>query len=494
MMADDHTPAQTTTSIYQNGKCDDPGDCAELRRAAWAKRFTGVPPDRASSVARALERAGSCYADEANRDLAVFDSVIHRAMVLDNGMPSVRSNRVGSKATIATAQSSHSPTSRSVLSHTARDRGMSNLTDLMEVLADSTNNCIENQREEIACLRLAVRELILELVQQENRERVPNVIEIQDRSVVDEDSAKGTSVGFQSRDGNGTLSRVRERDFQFISAGTGLSRGTSVSTSRNPSNIEPEGLYTPQERHEGGEKMDPPSSSRKSLVNDLDRSHPLIQAESPVDNHAAARQFSSPGYCAHSFDKNASLEDALHDKLYDVRRRILSSTPTKNDESNIELKSFDVEAPSPQKTHDAYAQGATSGGGADAYAQGATSGGGANDRRSPLHKSPPTLHKAPITPAMARARDLVIERRKRFRNFHLTHEIYAKEHPQTKTPLSQRAPRTPSQKEGLLASLNGEDQQEPLSPLVCLREDELTLMETTAKAQMNHRSNPYKSY
>lgn len=489
MTLDDCPCARTTTSTLQKGKSDAPADYSELRVSSWANRFTGVPHDRASSVARALERAERCYTDDTSRSVAVFDSVIQRAMMSDDCITSARSNKVGSKATITTAQSFHSPASKSVRSHLSTDDiGTSNLSDLMEVLANSTSNCISNQREEITCLRLAVKELIVELTQQQpqhqSRGRVPNVIEIQDRSAVDEDSVKGMSVGFQSRDEIGTPSRMRERNLHLISTGTGQSKCTSTSTSRNPCNHnDPEGLYIPHERARWGKKLDPPSSHPMSSLNENGKLHdPLFQVDSPDQDRISIRDSSSFGSHDHSSDKNTSLEDSLHDKLNEVRRRILASPPQRDDPKiNLDPSGMET-SPLKEKTHGAY------------YCASSTtfSRGDAHNMRSTFQRTPP-IHKAPISPAMERARELVIERRQRFRNFHIAHEMYAKQHRQPKTPLSQLLPQTPPSKEGFLASPNGDDQQEPLSPLVCLREDELTLMETTAKGQTDRRKNPYPS-
>jgi hypothetical protein len=492
MTVDDGTGAQTTTSTIHKGTSDVPGNCSEMRISSWVNRFAGVPPDRASSVAHALERAETYYANDTNRDVAVFDSVIQRAMMSDCGTISVRSNMVGSKATIATARSSPSleSKSKSLISHTSKDIGTSNLSDLMEVLADSTNNCFANQRDEIICLRLAVKELIIELMQQTqqlSQQRVPNVIEIQDRSAIDEDSVKEISVDFQSRDESGTPSRIRERNFHPNATATGLSKGASTLTSRSRCNSnDPEGLYTPHQRDGWGKRLDPPCSIPKSSFNENGRLHSAVfPSDAPTQHHTTVRESSLPLSHVHPFDKTTSLEDQLHDKLNDVRRRILASTPPKWDDPKEIVDSSDLEPPPFNgKARDA-----------NQYSSDTTpSSGGPNTMHSTFEKGP-SRRKASISPAMERARGLVIERRQRFRNFHRAHELHAKQHPEPKTRLLQLLPQTPlPSKEGLLASPNGDDQQEPLSPFVCLREDDLTLMETTAKTNANRRDNHYLSY
>lgn len=487
-----HTAIDQTTP-NPNKETESSGAFAEFRKEPWAKRFVGVPPKRASSVACAIERAGRCYLDEANRNLAVFDMAIQRAIMADNSPITVSSIKAGSKATTATLQSSQFRSSNSVVSHTSKDRGRSNLTDLMEVLADTTNNCIAKQREEIFCLRLAVKELILEIVQQKNGESVPNVIQIQDYSTVDEDSAKGISLGFPSLDESRTPSRGKERNFHFLSSGTVQSKDASVSNSRILHYVEPEGLYTPQQRDGSLLKVNPPSSLPQSQVNDIDNADSMLHGDSRFHCDTLGRESLLRQKNVHPINGNTTLEESRHDKLNDVRKRLLTNTPPRSEDSKLDPSPKDAEGMMKRNSEK------------KSVSHGTFSDIGDNSR-APLEMSCASPTTSNST-AKERARDLVMERRQRFRNFRLAHERYGSrskssphptfaafstsaeiDTPEPASPVSEQLPTLPSSEEGFLVSLNGEEKQKPLSPIVRLREDELTLMETTEKSRNNRRN------
>jgi hypothetical protein len=142
----------------------------ELEKVGSFQNQKGFSSDKAASVERALTKALASSVAGTARDLSFFKDVLDQA----NGINAVIGNT--SETSNESARTSNSS-----------DTSNLSLPQLVDLLGENSRNIIQRQQDEIRCLRLAVKELVCELLDEVERsprheEGFPNVIEFQSLS------------------------------------------------------------------------------------------------------------------------------------------------------------------------------------------------------------------------------------------------------------------------------------------------------------------------
>jgi hypothetical protein len=125
----------------------------ELEQVRSFRNQKGVSPDKAAYVViRALTKAADSSVAGSARDLSFFKDVLDQATGINpaNGQASETSNE-------------------SVRARNSYDKSNLSLPQLVDLLGKSSSNIIQRQQDEIRCLRLAVKELVGAVLDDEER-------------------------------------------------------------------------------------------------------------------------------------------------------------------------------------------------------------------------------------------------------------------------------------------------------------------------------------
>jgi hypothetical protein len=386
----------------------------EARPTTLRARFQGIPNDRMEMISRALSKAGTSYIEETSNSpnsAVFFEHTIDRALLplLDPDSAS-RSRR---------------------RSFSYEDLEESDLPELLR----NMKLVIATQREEIECLRVTIRELVLEISDRDTHhlampaQKVPEMVHVEESSS-DSSIDQGIFRRLQSTSPSHLAREVNEDDgYSHLILSIVRSRSNLTDDSHH---IEPEGTYIPQqnmiEAAEMRRKMDPPTEN---------------DDESWDDSEGDVRE--KLGDMNH-FGNAVDDEDVDYEYGDGARLRTTAiegqSGPSKMSSRRFTASRDEI---------------------------------GNNDVAQV--SSNPSM----ATPARERAKNIVQERRRRYQNFR---RKAGNRELQNGTTL-QANPSLPSSytktEDAMSAAASASTTSKAVSSIVRFREDELTLMDTTRK-------------
>lgn len=444
-----------------------------------AKRLQNVSWERAASVARAMGRAGGSYArddDNFKDDLNFFDSTIDSALRTSTTRRSDESRELARR----TAMTPLMQPPRAL--HKTKDlfvveekydhgdnyeggddrldpQNTSELSDLVNILADSANDLIARQTAEITCLRMAVKELILEILEgADDKREIPGELAIQDDSAEIEDPNMnrlvprvGTAVSPPRRSNVSTKQNNNDR----------IRRGPDVHA--NIEHREPGGQY---ELNRSLDVYVTEEEERKMSVLDV-----LDKIDPPLKDEKVNLEANPSDPPVESHWDHDSLKEKIHEQLNGLRTHILNY----NTSTPIGLK----RDPALKEAMDSVGEEST-----------------AVNKKKTTSELCIAPHRTIATgvPVKERLRSIVEAQRDRFHRFH-GHQFKEETRSQILAcsvmdpPTPPRRKKNASQYEqGLLANPSEDEPlPPPLSPHVRLKEEDLTLLETTPKRRQHRR-------